>query len=115
MVTRELKEHKKVKVAGLELPLRKVSQDSPPTDSTIAQGLCKMRENEHKALVKFHHIAYQIFLKVLPFTPFKDEIELQNLHNVKFKSWVYENENACHDFIASISDFLMYNNITEDL
>ena len=90
-----------------ELPPRKVSQDPPPTDSTIAQGLHKMGENKHKVLVKVHHIAYQIALKGLPFTYFKDEIELQKLHSVKFKSGVHENESACCDFIVSMSDFLI--------
>ena len=97
--------HEKAKAMGSELPPRKVSQDPSPTDSTIAQGLCKMGENEHKVLVKFHHVAYQIALKDLPFTHFKDEIELQKLHNVKFKSGACKNESACHDFIVSISDF----------
>ena len=66
-----------------------------------------MEENKHKALVKFHHIAYQNVLKDLPFTNFKDERELQKLQDVKFKSGAYENESACHDFIVSISDLFM--------
>ena len=66
-----------------------------------------MGENERKALVKFHHIAYQIALKGLPFTHFKDEIDLQKLHDVKLNSGVYKNESACRDFIVSISDFLI--------
>ena len=116
MVTKELKkrQHKKAKAAGSELTPRKVSQDPPPTDSVIAQELCKMGENEHKALVKFHHIAYQIALKGLPFTHFKDEIELQKLYNVKFKSLAYKNESVCRNFIVTINDFLMDKNI-EDL
>ena len=69
-------QHEKAKAVGSELPPRKVSQDPPPTGSAIAQGLPKIGENKHKALVKFHHIAYQISLKGLPFTHFKDEIEL---------------------------------------
>ena len=107
-------EHKKAKATGSELPPKKVSQDPHTTDSTIAQELHKMGENEHKALVKFHHIAYQIALKGLPFTHFKDETELQKLYDVKFKSGVYENKNACCNFIVSISDFPMNKNI-EDL
>ena len=98
-----------------ELPLKKVSQDPPPTETAIAQGLCKMWENEHKALNKFHHIAYQIALKGLPSTHFKDKIELQKLHDVKFKSGAYNNESACCHFIVSISDFLIDKNIIEDL
>ena len=108
-------EHKKTKATGNELPPRKVSLDPPPTDSGIAQGLHKMGENKHKALVKLHHITYQIALKGLPFTHFKDETELQKLHDVKFKSGAYENESACYDFNVSISDFLMDRNIIEDL
>ena len=108
-------EHKKAKAAGSELPPRKVSLDPPPTDSAIAQGLHKTGENERNALVKLHHITYQITLKGLPFTHFKDEIELQKLLNIKFKSRAYENQNACHDFIVSISDFLMDKNIIEGL
>ena len=62
-------EHKKAKATGSELPPRKVSQNSPPTDSAIAQGLRKMEENKHKALVKFHHIACEIALKKFTFYP----------------------------------------------
>ena len=117
MVTKELKkrQHEKVKATGSELPPRKLSQDPPSTDSAIAQGLRKMGENKHKALVKFHHNAYQITLKGLPFTHFEGEIKLQKLHYVKFKSGVYIYESACHNFIISISDFLMDKNIIEDL
>ena len=74
-----------------------------------------MGENECKALVKFHHIAYQIALKSLPFTHFKDEIGLKKLHDVQFNSGVYKNESACRDFIVSIGDFLIDENIIEDL
>ena len=100
-------EHDKAKAVESQLPPRKVSQDPPPTDSTIAQGLHKMGENKHKVLAKFHHIAYQTTLKGLPFTHFKDEIELQKLHSIKFKFGVHENESVCCDFIVSISDFLI--------
>ena len=106
-------EHKKAKAAGSERPPRKAFQDPPPRDSAIAQGLRKMGENEHKALVKFHHIAYQNARKSLPFTHFKDEIELQKLHDVKFKSGAYENESACCNFIVSISDLFIDKNIIE--
>ena len=108
-------QHEKAKAAGSELPPIKVSQDFHPTGSTIAQALPKMRENEGKALVKFHHIAYQIALKGLPFTHFKDEMVLQKLHKVKFKSGPYKNESACRDFIVNIRDFLMDKNIIKDV
>ena len=73
-------EHEKSKAAGSIATTLKGFSRSPPTGFAIAQGLRKIGENECKALVKFHHIAHQIALKGLPFTHFKDEIELQNLH-----------------------------------
>ena len=52
------------------------------------------------------HIAFHVATKGLPFKYFKDEIELQKLHDIKFQARAYKNESACHDFILNISNFL---------
>ena len=52
------------------------------------------------------HIAFHVATKGLPFKYFKDEIELQKLHDIKFQARAYKNESPCHDFILNISNFL---------
>ena len=57
-----------------------------PVDSAISSGLKKMRVKEKQALIKLHDFAYYIALKGRPFTDFKDLIDLEKLHGVKFQS-----------------------------
>ena len=66
-----------------------------------------MGHNEQESLVKLHGITYYTALKGLVFTGFKNEIELQNLYNVKFESGAYK-KSACRDFffMASLTIFL---------
>lgn len=53
-----------------------------------------MGHNEQESLVKLHGITYYTALKGLVFTGFKNEIELQNLYNVKFESGAYKKVHA---------------------
>ena len=70
-------------------------------DSAISSGLKKMGVKGKQALTKLLDIAYYIALKGRLFTDFKDLIDLEKLHGVKFQSSAYENETSCRDFITS--------------
>ena len=65
-----------------------------PLSSSIIQGFRKTGHNEQESLVKLHGITYYTALKGLVFTGFKNEIELQNLYNVKFESGAYKKVHA---------------------
>lgn len=66
-----------------------------------------MGHNEQESLVKLHGITYYTALKGLVFTGFKNEIELQNLYNVKFESGAYKKVHAeIFFFMASLTIFL---------
>ena len=65
-----------------------------------------MGEKERSGLKKLMDVAYFIALKGRPFTDFKDLIELEKLHDVKFDTSAYENESACRDFIKSTASYL---------
>ena len=97
--------HERAKEAGLSLPPKHIKINIP-TDSAIASGFQKMSEKERIGLRKLMDVAHFIALKGRPFTDFKDLIELEKLHGVKFDTSAYENESACRDFIKSISSYL---------
>ena len=97
--------HQEAIAAGISLPPKHVVQ-SVPEDSAIASGLQKMGEKERSGLKKLMDVAYFIALKGRPFTDFKDLIELEKLHDVKFDTSAYENESACRDFIKSTASYL---------
>ena len=97
--------HQNAIEAGLSLPKKRVVQTAP-NDSHIASGLQKMGEKERSGLKKLMEVAYFIALKGRPFTDFKDMIELEKLHGVKFDTSAYENESACRDFIKSTASYL---------
>ena len=65
-----------------------------------------MGELEKESVQKLHEIAYYIASKRHAFTDFKDHIEMEKMHEVKY-SGVYENESACKDFIFSISEYFL--------
>ena len=90
--------------------MRKVTLEVP-ADSSISSGLKKMGVKVKQALTKLHDAAYYIALKRTPFTDFKDLLDLEKLHGVKFQSGAYENETSCRDFIDSISEFLFKDNL----
>ena len=53
-----------------------------------------------------NHTAFHDAAKGLPFKYFKDKIELQKIHDVKFQVGACENKRTCHDFILNISNSL---------
>ena len=97
--------HQEAIASGISLPPKHAVQ-SIPEDSAIASGLQKMGEKERSWLKKLMDVAYFIALKGRPFTDFKDLIDLEKLHDVKFDTSAYENESACRDFIKSTASYL---------
>ena len=65
-----------------------------------------MGDNKWQSVTKLNHTAFHVAAKELPFKYFKDKIELQKIHDVKFQVVAYENKRACHDFILNISNSL---------
>ena len=110
--TRE-KEHEVAVAAGISLAPRKVIQQTP-SNSAIKQCFQHMGELEKESVQKLHDIAYYIASKGHAFTDFKDHIELEKLHEVKY-SGAYENESACRDFIFSISEYFFEEGIKKKL
>ena len=106
----EAMEKEQVTIAGKSIPMRKITLEVP-ADIPISSGLKKMGVKEQQALTKLHDVEYYIPLKRRPFTNFKDPIDLEKLHGVKFQSGAYENETSCRDFIDSISEFLFKDNL----
>ena len=98
-------EHQKALAVGDSLPPKHVVHEVP-TNSAIATGMQKMNEKERTGVKKLMDIAYFIALKGRPFTDFKDHIELEKLHGVKFDTSSYENETSCREFIKSIACYL---------
>ena len=86
--------HEKAAVEGLSLPPNRVVHVIP-ANSAIASGIQTMSEKERHGIKKLMDIAYFIALKGRPFTDFRDHIELERLHQVKFNTNSYENETAC--------------------
>ena len=107
---RRHKKNEQATITGKSIPMHKITLEVP-ADSPIRSGLKKMGVKEKQALTKLHDVAYYIALKGRPFTDFKDLIDLEKLHGVKFQSGAYENETSCRDFIDSISEFLFKDNL----
>ena len=74
-----------------------------------------MRAKERNDLKKLVDIAHFIALKGCPFTDFKDLIDLEKMHCVKFDTNAYENESACREFIKSIGSYLFDIDVHEKL
>ena len=106
--------HSEAEASDISLQTRKVYQ-AVPSRSSIVQGLIRMGDNERESVTKLLHIAFHVATKGLPFKYFKDEIDLQKLHDVKFQAGAYENESACPDFILNISNFLFDKLVRENL
>ena len=107
-------DHATAIAAGQSLPRKQVVQVIPD-QSAIASGMRKMGEIERKGVKKLMDIAFFIAVKGRPFTDFKDHIELEKLHGVKFETSAYENETACREFISSIACYLFDVDIREKI
>ena len=66
-------------------------------------------------MTKLHTIAHYSAVKGRPYLDFKDLIELEKLHGVKFQSGAYENESAGRDFIKNISELFFQRDLHEKL
>ena len=56
-----------------------------------------MGDLECDSVKKLKEIAYYIVLKQEPFSNFKEQLEIEQMHGVKY-SGAYENDNACKQF-----------------
>ena len=83
-------ENERAIVAGLTVTPHKVVQETP-TYSAVGAGFERMGETEKTALKKLFNIAHHIAVKGQQFTDFKDHIQLEKIHGVKFQSGSYEN------------------------
>ena len=97
------KKHEEAVAVGQSVPPRKVVQQAP-SDSPIIQGINHMGNLERESVKKLQEIAYYIALKGQPFSNFREQAELEQLHGVKY-SGAYENDKACKDFIFSIAEY----------
>ena len=111
---KDAKENEQATIAGKSIPMRKITLEMS-ADSAISSGLKKMGVKEKQALTKFHDVAYYIALKGRPFADFKDLIDLEKLHAVKFQYGAYEDETSSRDLIDSISEFLFMDNLYKKL
>ena len=64
---------------------------------------------------KLFDIAHHIAVKGRPFTDFKNHIQLEKIHGVKFQSGSYENESSCRDFIKAIYELFFQKIYTRNL
>ena len=107
-------ENKKAIAPGLTVAPRKVVQETP-TYSLIGARFKRMGETEKTALKKLFDIAHHIAVKGRPFTDFKNHIQLEKIHGVKFQSGSYENESSCRDFIKAIYELFFQKIYTRNL
>ena len=98
--------HEEAVAVGISLPPKKVVHNVPDV-SAISSAMKIMEEKERSGAQKLVEIAYLIALKGRPFTDFKDLIELEKLHGVKFDTNAYENESGCREFINSIANYFL--------
>ena len=90
------KEPEKVVAAGRSFPPRKVVQHALSI-STISQGTQLMCDLDHDTVKKLHKITDWIALKGQPFSNFKEQLEREQMHGVKY-SRAYEKDKMCKNF-----------------
>ena len=98
------KECEEAVAAERSLPPRKVVQHAP-SDWSIVQGIQLMGDLEPDSVKKLQEIAYYIALKGQSFSNFKEQLEIEQMHDVKY-SGAYKNDKACKNFIFGIAIFL---------
>ena len=76
-----------------------------PDNCPIVKGLNKASVKERESLYKLFEVAYFIAKKGRPFSDYHDFLELEKLHGVKY-DLLYNNRNACVDFIRYIKKSL---------
>ena len=65
-----------------------------------------MGDWECDSVKKLKEIAYYTALKREPFLNFKEQLEIEQMHGVKY-SGAYENEKACNNFIFGIAEYFL--------
>ena len=73
-----------------------------------------MGDLQHDRVKKLQETAYNIALKGQPFSNFKEQLEVEQIHGVKY-SGAYENDKACKKFIFGIAEDFFEENIKNKL
>ena len=74
-----------------------------------------MESKDRSGLKKLAENAYFIALNGRSFTDFKNDIELENIYEVKFDTKAYQNGTACQDSISSIATYLFEEELRKKL
>ena len=88
------KEYEETVAAERSLPPRKVVQHAP-SNSSIVQGIQLIGDLEHDSVKKLQEIAYYTTLKGQPFLNSREQIEIEQMHRVKY-SGASKNDKACN-------------------
>ena len=107
------KECEEAVAAGRSLPPRKFVQHAP-SNWSIVQIIPLMGDLECDSVKKLQEIAYYIALRGQPFSNFKEQPEIEQMHVVKY-SGAYENDKACKNFIFGIAEYFFEENIKNKL
>ena len=81
-----------------------------PSNSSIVRGIQLI----HDSVKKLQEIAYYIALKEQPVSNFKEQLKIEQMHDVKY-SGAYENDKACKNIISGIAEYFFEENIKNKL
>ena len=65
-----------------------------------------MGDLECDSVKKLKEIAYYTALKREPFLNFKEQLEIEQMHGVKY-SGAYKNDKACNNFIFGVAEHFL--------
>ena len=84
------------------------------TNLSIVKGIQLMGDLERDSVKNPKDIAYYIVLKGQPFSNFKEQLEIEQMHGVKY-SGAYENDKSCKNFIFGITEYFFEENTKNKL
>ena len=90
----DLQEKQQAETTGVSRKRKHITQNVPE-NSAIKQSFRKMSINEKDSLSKLFDIAFIIAKKGRPYTDFKDLIEVEKAHGVKYTVQSYCNNKQC--------------------
>lgn len=108
----DLQEKQQAETTGVSRKRKHITQNVPE-NSAIKQSFRKMSINEKDSLSKLFDIAFIIAKKGRPYTDFKDLIEVEKAHGVKYTVQSYCNNKQCTEFVKFISLCLFDETIKE--
>ena len=69
-----------------------------------------MGDSECDTVKKLHEIAHYIAPKGQPFSEFKEQLEIEQMHGMKHSA-AYENDKACKNLIFGMAEYVFKENI----